>query len=340
MKTFLSSLILLAVLSALPAFAEEPAAAEPAAAPAPDKTLAAPDAAVALANAYLSALGENDLDRAVALVDMRSMRESLLKTRLADLRRQNPGMTQEKLDTIEQGLLVKELAPERLESILRSILRNTRGTGDFSFALSQVQPVEAGEGSPVAAGEEAYVFLADVVRDGNKGLVPVPVRRYGDDWQVALDLAEALPRQTVPRPVELPAAAREAVDGFWTVWKEGSPAATYEMLPPAHRPAMAAYIAETGVFAAKIGTLESWTQDAPAREIGVGTIATGFLVKGDKGEMSCVMLLVESGKAWSVSRVVFGPPAASAVPQPASKPLDLGASAAPALTPPPAPAAE
>ena len=340
MKTFLSSLILLAVLSALPASAQEPAAAEPAAAPAPAKTLAAPDAAVALANAYLSSLAENDLDRAVALVDMRSMRESLLKTRLADLRRQNPGMTQEKLDTIEQGLLVKELAPERLESILRSILRNTRGTGDFSFALAQVQPVEAGEGAPVAAGEEAYVFLADVVRDGNKGLVPVPVRRYGDDWQVALDLAEVMPRQAAPRPVELPAAAREAVDGFWTVWKEGSPATTYELLPPAHRPPMAAYVAETGVFGAKIGAIQSWSQDAPARMLPDGSLAAGFLVKGETGESSCVMVLAKNGDAWSVTRTVFGPPAPAAPAQPAPKPLDFGPSAAPALTPPPAPAAE
>lgn len=343
MKTFLPSLILLAVLFAFPAFAEEPAAAEPAAGAAPAKTLAAPAEAVALANAYLSALEKSEFDRAVALVDMRSMRESLLATRLADLRRQNPGLTQEQLDTIEQGLLVRELAPERLENILGTMLRNTRGSGEFSFALSQVHPVRAGEGATVAAGEEAYIFLADVVRGGNKGLVPVPVRRYGDDWQVALDLAEGLARPPSPSAapaVALPPAAQEAVDGFWTVWKEGSPAATHEMLPPANRPPLAAYTAEADAFAERVGAVESWQPNAPARALSDSVLATGFLVKGDKGEASAVLVLARIGGAWTVNRVMFAPPAA-AVPAPAApKPFDWGAAAAPALTPPPAPDAE
>ncbi|MBQ7252140.1 MAG: hypothetical protein IJS32_06010, partial [Kiritimatiellae bacterium] len=296
MKTFLPSLILLALLSALPAFAEEPAAAGPAGEPAAAApALDAPEAAVALANAYLAALADNDLDRAVALVDMRSMRESLLKTRLGEQRRRNPGMAQEKLDAIEQGLLVKELAPERLESILRTMLRNTRGTGDFAATLSQVQPVPADGNAPVALGEEAYVFIAEVVRGTEKGLVPVPVRRYGDDWQVALDLAEGLARpQAGAHAVPLPPAAKEAVDGFWTVWKEGSPAATYEMLPPAHRPAISAYIAETAAFAERIGTIAGWEPNAPARALSDSTLATGFLVKGDKGEESVVLVLVKT----------------------------------------------
>jgi len=339
MKKFVSFLLLSALLVPLAAFADEPAAGE-SAAPAEAASLEAPAAAVELAKAYLAALGENDIDRAMALVDMRSMRESLLATRLADLKRHDPSLTDVQLAEIEKNLLVRELAPERLDGVLRTILRNTRGTGDFSAVLSQAHPVTGEGANPVAAGEEAYVFVADVTRDGTKGMVPVPVRRYGEDWQVALDLAEALPppRGRVPQVIQLPEGAQEAVDGFWTVWKEGSPAATYEMLAPAQRPALAAYTAETAAFTGKIGAVVSWSQNAPAREIAPGLLATGFLVKGEKAESSCVMVLENRANAWTVSKVLFGPPAAAAPEAP--KPLDFGPSAAPALTPPPAPEAE
>jgi hypothetical protein len=333
-------LLSLALLAALPASAEDPAPAP--AKPSPAKTLAAPAAAVALAQGYIAALEENDLDRAVALVDMRSMRESLLKTRLTELRRNNPNISEAELSKIEHGLLLRELAPERLNGILKQILRNTRGTGEFSGTLAQVQPFAAGPDASVSAGEEAYIFLAEVVRDGDKGAVPIPVRRYGDDWQVALDLAEGISRQNAPaaRAVPLPSAAQEAVDGFWTVWKEGSPTATHEMLPPAQRPPLGAYTAEVQAFADRLGAVERWEQNAPARDIGGGTLAAGFLVKGAAAESSVVMVLAQRGEAWNVVRVVFGPPPAPAPAPVAPKGIDWDQSVVPALTPPPAPAAE
>ena len=107
MKKFLFRLVLaLAALGAAPLRAEAP----PLFSPEPPEP-----AAAALVETYLPLLVSGQYEQALALNDVRGMRQYLLDRRLNDLKARQPELTEQEIDGISAQLQVNDLNPARLQ---------------------------------------------------------------------------------------------------------------------------------------------------------------------------------------------------------------------------------
>jgi len=294
---------------------------------------------------YLSALAEGDYDLALADVDVRGIRENLLQTRLAVLKSQNPDLTDEQLDTISANIQLNELAPTRLNAIIKDMLRNMRPAKPDGWILKHAAELPSGP----ATGEAAWFAVVSAPAGDRTIDIPVPLRKAGDRWYVALDLLESIGRGQHPeaarRPlhdIEAPAPVRDLVDAFWTLWHEDTPEASWNLFSEDYRKAtpQAAYLAQSAELIRRIGIPARWTIKH-CRPLPDGTLALGITVEGTLSASETILLARQSGDAWQLVSAAFQPPPSMggpAAPAPAALPEEAPGmpeteSTIPALTP-------
>ena len=322
--------------------ATAPAAEEPAAAPA-----ALPDAgAQRCLDHYLSALAEGDYDRALADVDVRGIRENLLQTRLAVLKARNPDLTEEQLDAVSASIQTRELAPARLNAIIKDMLRNMRPGKDGGWTLKHAAALPSGP----ATGEAAWFAVVSAPAGDRTIDIPVPLRKAGDRWYVALDLLESIgqgrhpeaARQPIP-DIEAPAPVRDLVDAFWTLWHQDTPEASWQLFDEDYRKAtpLDAYLLQTSGLIRRIGIPARWTIKH-CRPLPDGTLALGVTVEGTLSASETILLVRERDDVWTIANAAFQPPPSlggpAAAPAPAALPEEAPGmpeteSTIPALTP-------
>ena len=114
-------LLLSAILCAFSLFATE---APPLFSPEPPE----PGAAL-LVNAYLPFLAAGDFPQALALNDLRGMRQYLLERRIGELKAKNPELSDVDIEKMSAQIQVNDLAPARLQEILLQIMKESNFTG-------------------------------------------------------------------------------------------------------------------------------------------------------------------------------------------------------------------
>ena len=297
-------------------------------------------AAAALVQTYLPLLAAGQFDQALALNDLRGMRQYLLDRRLSEFKAKNPELTEQDLAQMSAQIQVNDLNPARLEDILRQVMTEAGYTG-MTWQVRGYAPAPAGiEGCLVsidarsAAGQEKPVLLG--------------IRKLGDIWMVAPEVIEKLmgrspvvrPAPTIPPPEGTPAA----IDGFWKPWQAGELAAAYGLLAASYRAQVPLldFLQQAQEAIARAGVPASWSI-VQSREISPGVLGFGVDVQGSLAPMHTIMVFRKTGETWLLEGVQFRPPApaaaAPAAPGPGS-PLrsDLRPDLKPDL-PAPAPAA-
>ena len=181
MKKFLFRLVLaLAALGAAPLRAEAP----PLFSPEPPEP-----AAAALVETYLPLLVSGQYEQALALNDVRGMRQYLLNRRLEDLKAKNPELTAKEIEEISAQLQVNDLNPARLQAILLDMLEKA-GYAGMTWRIRGFAPAPNG----------AEGFLASIearTPEGKERPVLLGLKKLGEDWRIAPEIVEELGRRSV-----------------------------------------------------------------------------------------------------------------------------------------------
>ncbi len=326
MKRFLA-LLALAACCALPAPAAD---APPLFSPDP------PDpAAAALVNAYLPLLAAGEFDQALALNDLRGMRQYLLNRRLTELKTKNSELTAADLETLSAQIQVNDLNPARLQDILRQMMTEA-GYAGMTWRVRGYAP------APQAI--DGFLVSVDArSADGKEKPVLLGIKKLGDQWMIAPEVIEELMgRQPVVRPapsVPTPDPVAAAVDAFWTHWREGDLDKAYELFGAEHRARLPllAFLQQAQAAIEKVGVPTSWTI-AHCREIAPATLGLGVDVQGATAPLQTIMIFRKQGETWTLLDTQFRAPGSPLPPaRPLSRP-DLQTDLQPDLAPPPPPA--
>jgi hypothetical protein len=300
-------------------------------------------AAAALVAAYLPLLAAGQYEPALQLVDLRGMRQYLLDRRLADLRKNNPELTEPELQDISAQLQVGDLNPVRLQTILTDMLRDAAYDG-LTWTVAGYAPAPTGTGYLVRidgrtpAGREKPVLLG--------------IKKLGEDWRVAPEIVEELGRKSVvaaTQPVPPPPAVAAAVDAFWTRWQAGDLDEAYAMHGPEYRQKvpLLVFLQQAQELTAQIGAPTSWSI-VQCRPIAPATLGLGVEIQGTAASRPTIMIFRKQGETWvlvdSQTRMPTAgdaQPAGSAAParpfqtdlRPDLKPAPAAADSAPAPAP-------
>ena len=290
-------------------------------------------AAAALVEAYMGHLAAGRADAALALSDLRGMRQYLLERRLDELKARNPELTSDDLSQMSAQLQVGELNPARLRPILAQLLAETMPPGS-AWSLRGYAPAPEGLDGHVASLE---------LRAPGAPAKPllIGLAKLGDSWVVAPALVERLiaARPPVriapgtPPPPEIDALIRR----FWSLFQAGDLAAAHAETGAAYRARvpLLAFLRQAQDFIGHVGVPTSWSIVQ-----GIGTepqvLYFGVSVQGSAGVRPTLMRFRQMGQTWIIEDVQFEMPrsAESAAPAapPAARP-DLRPDLRPNLSP-------
>lgn len=235
---------------------------------APDET-AAETVAV-----YLRALADDDYSKAMFFVDLPGLRSYLLNRRIEELKRANPGLSQQDLAEISTTFQTRELAPERVKAILVS---GWNAAGFKGMTWTVPGWVKA------PSDPEAAIAVADLSKaDGGEQRLYVALRKVEGDWMVAPDVLERMAegRPMQPTEVPMPDAVGQTVEAFWKAWTEGKPDAAWALLGAGYRGrvTMEAFAAEHAKLAEQYGAAEGWKVEH-VRQISADILAVGLALR-------------------------------------------------------------
>ena len=296
-------------------------------------------AAAALVEAYLPLLAAGQFEQALALNDLRGMRQYLLERRLADLKTKTPEQTAQERDETAAQMQLNELAPDRLRAMLLDVMQKAAYAG-MTWRIQGFAP--APEGAPG--------YLASVAArtpDGKEKPVLLGLKKLGDQWLVAPEIVEELGRKMVVPGVQTlppPESVAALVDDFWKRWQAGELDAAYGLFGQEYRQRVPqlAFLQQAQEFIARIGVPTSWTI-VQCRRLAPDTLGLGVNVQGSTALKPTIMLFRKAGETWALqdARFHMPNPAAPPAPAPAATPAspfrtdlrpDLKAPAAPAPT--------
>ena len=304
--------------------------------------------AAALVETYLPLLAAGEYQTALALNDLRGMRQYLLDRRLAELKAKTPELTAENLEEMSAQIQINDLNPARLQEILLAVMKEASYEG-MTWRVRGFAP------APEAVG--GYLASIDArAADGKEKPVLLGLKKLGDQWLISPEIIEALTgRQPVVRAaprVAPPAEVADRVNAFWTLWKSGELNEAYALFGPDYRGRvpLLAFLQQAQEALAKIGSPSAWSI-VQSREIAPAVLGLGVDVRGTAASMQTIMIFRKSGETWSLEDSQFRPVPLQAAPVaptaiPASRPdlrPDLKPSLAPVMLPPApesAPAAE
>lgn len=303
----------LASLCALPAPGAEPAAMFSPEPPEP--------AAAALVETYLALLADGDFQSALALNDLRGMRQYLLERRLADLQAKNPELTANDLDEMSAQIQLNDLNPARLQQILLEVMNEAHYPGmtwrirGFAPAPEGIDGHLAGIDARTADGMEKPILL---------GLV-----KLGDQWMVSPAILEKMmstrPVVRVGPGMDPPPEVAALINSFWTPFQTGELNESHAGMGAAYRSRvpLLAFLTQAQTFLDKTGVPTAWTivrgiEPAP------NTLVVGVTVQGSRGPGPTLMQFKKLGQTWVIEDIQFEmprPPARAPAPAGASAPL-------------------
>lgn len=294
-------------------------------------------AAAALVESYLPLLAAGQYEEALALNDVRGMRQYLLNRRLEDLKAKNPELTAKEIEEISAQLQVNDLNPARLQAILLDMLEKA-GYAGMTWRIRGFAPAPNG----------AEGFLASIearTPEGKERPVLLGLKKLGEQWLISPETIEELGRKVVVPGVQRlppPEPVAAAVEAFWTRWQAGELNEAYAMFGEEFRRQvpLLAFLQQAQDFIAQVGVPTSW-KIAHCRVLAPDTLGLGVDVQGSTALRPTILIFRKMGETWVLTGGQFQMPPARG-PAPAAGP---GAPSAfrtdlrPDLAPPPAPPA-
>jgi hypothetical protein len=288
--------------------------------------------AAVLVETYLPLLAAGQFDRALALNDLRGMRQYLLDRRLAELKAKNPELTAKDIEEMSVQVQLNDLNPARLQDILRDVMKESSFEG-MTWRIRGYAPAPetpggffVGVDAQTSAGKEKPILLG--------------IKKLGEQWLVAPEIVEAMAGRSsvvrvlpnLPPPDEVAAL----VGSFWKHWQSGELNDSYALFGAEYqgRVPLLSFLRQAQDFIAIVGVPTVWEIEQ-CREIAPGTLGLGVNIQGSKATRPTIMLFRKLGVAWVLEDSQFQPappatlPAASSAP-PMSRP-DLRSNLKPPL---------
>ena len=320
-------LLLSAILCAFSLFATE---APPLFSPEPPE----PGAAL-LVNAYLPFLAAGDFPQALALNDLRGMRQYLLERRIGELKAKNPELSDVDIEKMSAQIQVNDLAPARLQEILLQIMKESNFTG-MKWNIRGYAP------APDTIGGY-LVSINALTFDGKEKPILLGIKKLGEEWRVAPEVVEELMgRKPVIKPaptVTPPGEVLAVVDAFWKQWQEGKLDDAYAQFGAEYRARVSplAFLQQAQSVIAQNGVPSSWSV-VQCREIAPEVLGLGVDVQCSTAPMQTIMVFRKMGETWVLLDSQYRTPSAGPVPPPpTSRPLsrpDLQPDLKPSFVPP------
>lgn len=296
-------------------------------------------AAATLVEAYVPLLAEGRFEEALALTDVRSMRQYLLERRLADLKARNPELTAQDIGQMSAELQLNELSPVRLQEVLLTAMKDAAYKG-MTWRIRGYAP------SPRTAGDH-LVGIDAQTPDGKEKPILLGIRKLGDQWRIAPDIIEVIATlqsavHVVPR-TETPEAVLDLIQTFWKHWRDGEMDEAHALFSEAYRARrpLLTFLQQAQEFSAQAGVPAGWTivqgvEPAPA------TLAVGVNIQGSAATRPTLMIFKKMGETWVLEDLQLQMPRSApsgAVPPPAARSFrsdlkpDLKPSLGPVLPP-------
>ncbi|HAL91705.1 MAG TPA: hypothetical protein DCM68_01610, partial [Verrucomicrobia bacterium] len=187
--------------------------------------------AVSLVETYLPLLAAGQFKQALALNDLRGMRQYLLNRRLDDLKAKNPELTAQDIEDMSAQIQLNDLNPARLQDILLKMMQESAYEG-MSWKIAGYAPAPP----PI----DGHLVRIDArTTDGKEKPILLGIKNLGGQWLVAPDVIEELMgRKPVVRVLpELPPPAEVSatVQAFWTHWQSGELNEAYALFGAEYR---------------------------------------------------------------------------------------------------------
>jgi len=253
-------------------------------------------AALAFVNHYLELLAADNTEQALALNDLRGMRQYLLERRLAELQAHNPELTAAEIEEISSQLQMHDLDPARLRAILLEVMQQGKFTG-MTWAIQGF--------APAPEGLDGYLVQISA-RNADHAEKPflLGIKKLGEQWQVAPEILEELNRQLAPARLPNlppPTEVETAVDVFWTRWQQGELAEAYDTFAPEYRgkTSLLAFLQQAQSFVDIAGMPTTW-EITRCRPLTPDTLGLGVDVRGLTATRPIVMVYRKAPAGWQL----------------------------------------
>jgi hypothetical protein len=290
-------------------------------------------AAAALVETYLGLLADGDFQSALALNDLRGMRQYLLERRLADIQTKNPELTASDLDEMSAQVQLHDLNPARLQQILLDVMNEANYPG-MTWRIRGFAPAPDG-GDGHLAGIEAQTA------DGRERPILLGLVKLGEQWMVAPAIVEKMmsnrPVVRVGSVMETPPKVAALIHSFWTSFQTGELNESYAGMGAAYRSRvpLLAFLGQAQAFLDKAGIPTGWTL-VRSIEAAPDTLFVGVQVAGSRTPQPTLMRFKKMGQTWVAEDIQFEMPRpqvsspAPGGPEPLSRP-DLRPDFTPAI---------
>jgi hypothetical protein len=262
--------------------------------------------AAALVEAYLPLLVAGQFEQALALNDLRGMRQYLLDRRLADLKARNPELTAQDIEEMSVQIQMNDLNPARLQEVLREVMKAAAFEG-MTWRIRGYAPAPGTPGGHLvgidartAAGKEKPILLG--------------IKKLGDQWLVSPEIVDAMAgRSSVVRVLpNLPPPAEVAtlVETFWQHWQTGELNAAHALFSAEYqgRVPLLLFLQQAQDFIAAAGVPNAWEIEQ-CREIAPATLGLGVKILGSKASRPTIMIFRKTGAVWTLVDSQLSPPA-------------------------------
>lgn len=276
--------------------------------------------AAALVEAYLPLLAAGKFEQALALNDLRGMRQYLLERRLAELKAKNSELTDSDLEEMSAQIQLNDLNPARLQQILLGMMKNSHFEG-LTWHIKGYAPAPE-------APERYLVSIEARTAAGKEKPILLGIKKLGTQWLVSPEIIEELmgqqPLIRVTPSVPPPDAVVAIVDAFWKPWETGELNEAYGLFSMEYRrrvPVLA-FLQQAQEVMSRIGIPTSWAI-MNCREIAPATLGLGVTVQGSTASTPTIMLFRKIGETWVLEDGQFRPPSIGSPPPPSSGALPL-----------------
>lgn len=259
-------------------------------------------AAQALVEAYLPRLASGDWDAAMAMTDLRGIREYFLQRRLGELKAANPELTQRDLDDLSAQLQVNDLNPLRLQDILKDVLRE----GNYQDMTWEVEGYV-----PMPDMTDSYLVRVKVLsKETSSPPLLLGIRKLGVQWQISPELIERMAdRKKNPlagATLPVPPPVQETVNRYWTLWQQGALDQVYTLYAPAYRQktTLLQFLQTSQELITEMGIPSAWEVER-CRTIQSAVLGVGMKVLGSKATLHCIMLFRWNNQTWLLENTMF-----------------------------------
>ena len=203
---------------------------------------------------YLNNLSAGRYDDAVDQVNLDDMIDYLLTTRMAQIKQQNPDLTESEETAMIKQFREKEVSDERVRQVIHTICKEQEAEG---YELQLDQMLES------KSYDNAFIANYSIIDENGRILRQrkIGVQEIDGQWYIAPHLMEQILMQNAAKQVTPPEGLIATADTFWESWKTGELDEAYKMLDKGMRKqvSLLTFLEGTRQSLNEWGLLESWT---------------------------------------------------------------------------------